>query len=397
MRKRLFMLAALLLLVGLALGTRYGDVVLYTADWAFAAATLVVFAAFCFWWLPDHPLVSLSTDWTSLLLPTAVLALMLLSPYGYGAQIEAAKLGSAFLLAIMVLNLVQERGDLQFFLNGILFLGVGMAAVSFAYYMAAMSPLFYFTPLWAQNLQYHFVVSGQLWGLWQYHNSFAAILVLCTLLSLGMATGDKRRDWRLLYSTCAGFLLMVLYLTTSRGAFLTGVIGLGALVLLAPRGWRGRVLLRVLVIGAAAAGFTLLNRVAWATAEFNAEKATMLGTCASSGIMCSRAPAWGPSHRRGPSPNGCMTCHAASTRTRSRSASWPKPAFWGPYRCLRGSPGAACAGWIACSARGRTWRSRACGRARSPSSSTCAWMSTTCTLSHLSSSSCAWPCCRPAP
>ncbi|MHC1684900.1 MAG: O-antigen ligase family protein [Clostridiaceae bacterium] len=283
MRKRLFMLAALLLLVGLALGTRYGDVVLYTTDWVFAAAVALLFAAFCFWWLPDHPLVSLSTDWTSLLLPTAVLALMLLSPYGYGAQVEAAKLGSAFLLAIMVLNLVQERGDLQFFLNRILFLGVGMAAVSFAYYMAAMSPLFYFTPLWAQNLQYHFVVSGQLWGLWQYHNSFAAILVLCTLLSLGMATGDKRRDWRLLYSTCAGFLLMVLYLTTSRGAFLTGVIGLGALVLLAPRGWRGRVLLRVLVIGAAAAGFTLLNRVAWATAEFNAEKATMLGTFVTGG------------------------------------------------------------------------------------------------------------------
>jgi hypothetical protein len=49
MRKRLFMLSALLLLVGLALGSRYGDVVPYTADWLFATATLVVFAAWCFW------------------------------------------------------------------------------------------------------------------------------------------------------------------------------------------------------------------------------------------------------------------------------------------------------------------------------------------------------------
>jgi hypothetical protein len=127
MRKRLFMLFVLLCLVGLALGTRYGDVVLYTTDWVFAAATLVVFAAFCIWWLPDHPLVSLSTDWTSLLVPTAVVALMLLSPYRYGAQVEATKLGSAFLLAFVVLNIVQERSDLQFFLNGVLFLGVGMA------------------------------------------------------------------------------------------------------------------------------------------------------------------------------------------------------------------------------------------------------------------------------
>src|SRR5664280_372344 len=283
MRKRLFMLSILLLLVGLAVGTRYGDVVLYTADWVFAASTLVVFAAWCFWWLPDHRLVALSTDWSSLLLVAAVIVLTLLSPYAYGAQVEAAKLGSALLLAVMVLNLVQERGDLQFFLNGILFLGMGMAAVSFAYYMAAMSPLFYFTPLWASNLQYHFVVNGQLWGLWQYHNSFAGFLVLCILLSVGMATGDKRRDWRLLYDACAGFLLMVLYLTTSRGAFLTGIIGLIVLVLLAPRGWRGRVLLRVLIVGAAAAGFTVLNRVTWATAVLNADKGAALGTFVTGG------------------------------------------------------------------------------------------------------------------
>lgn len=74
-----------------------------------------------------------------------------------------------------------------------------------------------------------------------------------------MATGDKRRDWRLLYSVCASFLLMVLYLTTSRGAFLTGAIGLGALVLLAPRGWKGRVLLRVLIVSGAAAGLSWME------------------------------------------------------------------------------------------------------------------------------------------
>jgi hypothetical protein len=142
----------------------------------------------------------------------------------------------------MVLNLVQERGDLQFFLNGILFLGVGMAA---------LSPLFCFMPLWAGYLQYHFVVNRRLWGLWQYSNTFGGFLALCLLLAFGMTTGDKRRDRHLLYDTCAGFLLLVLYPTTSRGAFLTGVIGLVALVLLAPRGWRGCVLLRVLIVGAA--------------------------------------------------------------------------------------------------------------------------------------------------
>ena len=283
------MLSALLLLVGLALGTRYGDVVLYTADWVFAAATLAVFAAWCFWWLPDHRLVALSTDWSSLALVVAVIALTLLSPYKYGAQAETAKLGAALLLAVMVLNVVQERGDLQFFMNGILFLGLGMAIISFAYYMAAMSPLFYFTPLWARNLQYHFVVNGQLWGLWQYHNSFGGFLALCSLLAVGMATSDKRRDWRFLYDASAGFLLMVLYLTTSRGSFLMGAIGAGALVLLAPRGWRGRVLLRILIIGAAAAGFTLLNRVTWATAEINATKGAALGTFVTGGADQSNA------------------------------------------------------------------------------------------------------------
>ncbi|MCE5193098.1 O-antigen ligase family protein [bacterium] len=283
MRKRLFMLAALLLLVGLALGTRFGDVVLYTADWWFAAATLVLFAAWCFWWLPDHRLVALSTDWSAMMLVAAFVALTVLSPYRYGAQVEAAKLGSAFLLALMVLNLVQERSDLRFFMNGILFLGVGMAAISFAYYMAAMSPLFYFTPLWSRNLTYHFVVNGQLWGLWQYHNSFGGFLILCILLAFGMAAGDKRRDWRLLYSTCAGFLLMVLYLTTSRGAFLMGAIGLVALILLTPRRSRGGLLLRVLVVGAAAAGLTFLNRVTWATTAINANKGAALGTFVTGG------------------------------------------------------------------------------------------------------------------
>lgn len=277
------MSAALLLLVGLAVGTRYGDVVLYTADWWFAAAVLVLFAAWCFWWLPDHRLVALSADWSALLLVAAVVALTVLSPYRYGAQVEAAKLGSAFLLAVMVLNLVQERSDLQFFMNGILFLGVGMAAVSFAYYMAAMSPLFYFTPLWASNQQLHFVVNGQLWGLWQYHNSFGGFLILDILLAFGMAAGDKRRDWRFLYSTCAGFLLMVLYLTTSRGAFLMGTIGLIALILLVPRSSRGGFILRVLIVGAGVAAFTFLNRVTWATAELNASKGAALGTFVAGG------------------------------------------------------------------------------------------------------------------
>ena len=277
------MAITLLLLAGLTLGTRYGDVTVYTADWLFAAVTLLVFACWCFWWLPDHRLVPLSTDWTSLLLVAAIAVLVPLSSYPYGAQVEAAKLVSALLLSIMVLNLVQERADLQFFLNGILFLGVTTAAISFAYYMSAMSPLFYFTPLWSRNLAYHFVVNGQLWGLWQYHNTFGAFLGLCALLALGMASGDRRRDWRLLYSVCAGFLFMVLYLTTSRGAFLMTGVGGVALLLLAPRGTRGRLALRTLLILAAAAGLTLLNKVTWATTAINVGKGAALSSFVSGG------------------------------------------------------------------------------------------------------------------
>jgi O-antigen ligase/Flp pilus assembly protein TadD len=283
MRKRLFMAAAFLLLAALVLGTRYGDVTVFTADWLFAAATLLVFACWCFWWLPDHRLVPLSTDWTSLLLVAAIAVLVPLSSYPYGAQVEAAKLVSALLLSLMVLNLVQERADLQFFMNGLLFLGVLVAAVSFAYYMSAMSPLFYFTRLWSRNLAYHFVVNGQLWGLWQYHNTFGAFLGLCSLLALGMASGDSRRDWRLLYSVCAGFLFMVLYLTTSRGTFLMTSVGLVALVLLAPRGARGKLVLRTVVILAAAAGLTLLNKVTWATTAINVGKGEALGSFVSGG------------------------------------------------------------------------------------------------------------------
>ncbi len=272
MRKKTFLWLTLLCLIVIALGTRFGDVVLYTVDWWFAAAVAILFAAFSIWWLPDHPPVALSLDWSSLGLVAVLVILTCISSYRYGAQVEAAKIGAALLLAFMVLNLIQERSDLQFYMNGILFLGVGLAAISFAYYMAAMSPLFYFTPLWARNLQYNFVVNGQLWGLWQYQNSFGAFLALCTLLGFGMAAGDRRRDLRLLYSTCAGFLLMVLYLTTSRGAFLTGAVGLIVLILLAPREQRGRLILRVLCIGAAAAGLTFLNRVTWATTQINASK-----------------------------------------------------------------------------------------------------------------------------
>ncbi len=277
------MLCTLLCLIGVVLGTRYGDVVLYTADWLFAAAVALLFAAFCIWWLPDHPLVSLSTDWTALFLPVALVALTLLSPYRYGAEVEAAKLGAALLLAFMTMNIVQDRADLQICMNSILAVGVGMAAISFAYYMAAMSPLFFLTPLWSRNQAYHFVVNGRLWGLWQYHNAFGGFLVLCTLLAFGMATSDKRRDWRLLYDACAGFLLMVLYLTTSRGAFLMGAIGLVALTLLTPRNRRGRILLRILIVGAAAAAVTALNRVTWATTVLNADKGAALGTFVTGG------------------------------------------------------------------------------------------------------------------
>ncbi len=277
MKKQLFQWSTLLCLIVLALATRWGDVAVFIADWWFAAAVVVLFAAFCIWWIPGHGLAHLSLDWSSFLFIGAFLLLTILSPYRYGAQVEAAKLGAAFLLAFMVLNLVQDHEDLQFYMNGILALGVGMAAIVFVYYIAALSPATLLAALHTRNLYYHFVVNGQIWGLWQYPNTYAGFVDLCVLLAFGMAAAEQQTRPRILYDACAGFLLMVLYLTGSRGAFLTAFIGFIALILLTPRSSRGRMLLRIFAVGAAAVVAIVADPLTKTTTMFNIGKSKSLG------------------------------------------------------------------------------------------------------------------------
>lgn len=278
MKKQCFQWLTLFCLIILALATRWGDTVIFMDDWWFAAAVAVLFAAFCIWWLPAHRPARLSLDWTALLFIGTFLLLALLSPYRYGAQVEMAKLGAAFLLAFMVLNLVQDRQDLQFYLSGLLALGVGMALIAFLYYIAALSPALATSALHLRNLYVdHFVESGQIWGLWEYPNTYAGFVDLCLLLALGMAAEEKQRGQRLVYDACAAFLLMILYLTGSRGAFLTAFIGAVALLLLTPRSARWRMLLRMLGTGLVAAIAVVADPLTKTTTAFNIGKSESMG------------------------------------------------------------------------------------------------------------------------
>ena len=218
MQKRIFTYLAVSGIYALALFTRFGEVVGPAIIYTFSLFVFVLFAVFAI-----LHLLKKAFDISIILFIIALIILIFTSQYRYGSIMETYKLVSAILLAIIVMNLIETKKDFKIFLYSIVGLGLLLSVVSYVFYAATISMVFDRSKIAEVAYTYNFAVGKVLWSIWQYQNTFGGFLILPLFVSYGFTLNERNRDKKIIFSFISMFFIFILFLTTSRGAFLSGI------------------------------------------------------------------------------------------------------------------------------------------------------------------------------
>jgi hypothetical protein len=154
-------------------------------------------------------------------------------------------------LFYVVFNVVRRSADLELAVSILLGLGVLLSIIGLLAYVGAVGRLNgpFWTWLGARGLMKETSVNSTL----QYRNAFAAFLILPVFLALTRAL-DVRRWWaRLCYGILAGFFVVLLILSQSRGGLLVLLVTLFLFPVMLPRSQRLRGILAVFLLVASLA------------------------------------------------------------------------------------------------------------------------------------------------
>jgi len=222
MQKRIFTYLAIGGIYILALFTRFGEIVSPAIIYVFSAFVFILFAAFAILYLLKKKTINkYSFDISIVLFLVALVILIFTSKYKYGSVMETYKLISALLIAIMMMNLIETKKDLKIFLYNVVGLGLMLSIISYVFYAATISMVFNRSKIAEIAYTYHFTVNKVLWSIWQYQNTFGGFLILPLFVSYGLALNERNRDKKIIFSFISMFFIFILFLTTSRGAFLS--------------------------------------------------------------------------------------------------------------------------------------------------------------------------------
>jgi len=155
------------------------------------------------------------------------------------------------ILFYIVFNVTRHTDQLDLAVSILLGLGVLLSLIGLLAYAGASSQLTgpFWTWLGTRGLTEGLSVTSTL----QYRNTFAAFLILPMFLALARAL-DVRRWWaRVLYGGLAGFFVVMLILSQSRGGLLALLITLLLFPVMLPRGQRLKGILGVFLLVAALA------------------------------------------------------------------------------------------------------------------------------------------------
>jgi O-antigen ligase len=183
---------------------------------------------------------------------------MVATVYFHATMVEFFKVLFCLILFYVVFNVTRHTAQLQIAVHLLLGIGVLIAGAGLLAYVGARSQLT--GPFWTWFLAHGLTQNASVTSTLQYRNTFAAFLILPIFLSFTRAL-DVRKWWaRLLYGALAGFFVVMLVLSQSRGGLLAFLITLLLFPVMLPRSQRLKGLLGILVVAAALAVTFWLRR-----------------------------------------------------------------------------------------------------------------------------------------
>ncbi|GEM_PF-2846011 len=165
---------------------------------------------------------SLKFDYSVIILVLFLPVSIAFSFYKYVSLLDTYILLSAIIFYIIAVNVFDERA-LPIVQAGIVFIGLFVAFVGFlAYVLVATLPHLNLSVYFSSN---SFLSGTRICSFFRYPNSFAGFLLMPFFFSLDFLNKVKgKRKW--IYYFISSFLLFVLYLSGSRGAFIIFVISI---------------------------------------------------------------------------------------------------------------------------------------------------------------------------
>ena len=176
---------------------------------------------------------------------------MVATVYFQATMVAFFKVLFCAILFYIVFNVTRHTAQFDLAVSILLGVGALLSLIGLFAYAGASSQLTgpFWTWLGTHSLTQGTSVSSTL----QYRNTFAAFLILPIFLALGLAL-DVRRWWaRVLYGALAGFFVVMLILSQSRGGLLAFLIALILFPVMLPRGQRLKGVLAVGLLVAALA------------------------------------------------------------------------------------------------------------------------------------------------
>jgi O-antigen ligase len=176
---------------------------------------------------------------------------MVATVYFQATLVEFFKVLFCAILFYIVFNVTRHTNQLDLAVSILLGLGVLLSLIGLVAYVGASSRLA--GPFWTWLGTHGLTQGTSVTSTLQYRNTFAAFLILPIFLALTRAL-DVRRWWaRVLYGGLAGFFVVMLILSQSRGGLLAFLITLLLFPVMLPRGQRLKGVLAVGLLVAALA------------------------------------------------------------------------------------------------------------------------------------------------
>ncbi len=207
-------LILIIIVYALALSERYGEAIHLFNIYLFSFVILIVFPFFLIIGLRKRE--NFEIPFSVILLLFTFMVLIIPSSFRYGSIKETYKIITPLLLFLIFYNSIKNEQGLKLFLE--LYTTSGVVFVFINYI----------------NYQF-FSISTRLFSLWSYPNTFGAFIATIVFPIIILIMGAKNKEIKMFLEFIGMFLLFVLFLTVSRGAYIALLIGIIFVIVLLPK------------------------------------------------------------------------------------------------------------------------------------------------------------------